>query len=209
MKRNAAGTNVRYAARMMQHGTTLRFAATLLPLLLLPLAPAASAATNEGGSHQVGAQSGCMNKWMFDGMWRVRVTKVVYAPATASDQNAWQVTMQWGNGTTIANLRPTDSLKGDLVIALKDGDTLSAGDTTYGTLDEQKLDYHAFPASGQFTFTQPFRSPNALDQANPPAKLLITFDVAKYRSYNPGGSGQLWRQKTISPNFRIDLTCGA
>jgi len=209
MNGNAAGTAIRYAVRMMQNVTNGRVAAMLLPLLLLPLAPAASAATNEGGAQQVGAQSGCMNKWMFDGMWRVRVTKVVYAPATASDSNAWQVTMQWGNGTTIASLRPTDSLKGDLVIALKDGDTMSASDTTYGTLDEQKLDYHAFPASGQFTFTQPFRSANPLDQTNPPAKLLITFDVAKYRSYHPGGSGQLWRQKTVSPNFRIDLTCGA
>jgi hypothetical protein len=169
-----------------------RAAAMLFPLLLLPLATAASAATNEGGSHQVGAQSGCMNKWMFDGTL-----------------NAWEVTMQWGNGTAIANLKPTDSLKQDLVIALKNGDTMSAGDTTSGTLDEQKLDYHAFPASGQFTFTQPFRSATALDEANPPAKLLITFDVAKYRSYHPGGSGQLWRQKTVSPNFRIDLTCGA
>jgi hypothetical protein len=209
MTRNAAGTALRYAARMKQHAMNLGLTAALLPFLLLPLAPAASAATNEGGSQQVAAQTGCMNKWMFDGMWRVRVTKVVFVPATGSEPNLWAVTMQWNNGTTIANLRPTDSLKQDLVIALKGGDTMSAGDTTYGTLDEQKLDYHAFPASGQFTFTQPFRSANALDQANPPAKLLITFDVAKYRSYHPNGSGELWRQKTVSPNFRIDLTCGA
>jgi hypothetical protein len=209
MSGNGAGTTLRYAGRVMQNVMKARSTAMLLPLLLLPLAPAAFAATNEGGSHQVGAQTGCMNTWMFDGMWRVRVTKVVYAPATASGLNAWEVTMQWGNGTAIANLKPSDSLKQDLVIALKNGDTLSAGDTTSGTLDEQKLDYHAFPASGQFTFTQSFRSATALDQANPPAKLLITFDVAKYRSYHPGGSGELWRQKTVSPNFRIDLTCGA
>lgn len=178
----------------------------LLPLVLL--ASPASAATNEGGSQQVSAQSGCMNKWMFDGMWRVRVTKVVYTPATATTSNSWDVTMQWANGTSIAGLSPGDSLKQDLVIALKNGDTIAASSTTTGTLLEQKLDYHQFPASGQYTFTQSFVSSDPLDQTNPPAKLLITFDVAKYRSYHPTG-GQLWRQKTIGPNYRIDLTCGS
>jgi len=149
-----------------------------------------------------------MNKWMFDGMWRVRVTKVVYTPATPTTLNSWDVTMQWANGTSVAGLTPGDSLKQDLVIALKDGDTIAAGSTTTGTLAEQKLDYHQFPASGQFTFTQPFLSSDPLDQTNPPAKLLITFDVAKYRSYHPTG-GVLWRQKTIGPNYRIDLTCGS
>ncbi len=181
----------------------------MLPLLF-SLPCSAQAATNEGGSTQVTAQSGCMNKWMFDGMWRVRVTKVAFVPATSSDPNAWDVTMQWANGTSIAGLSPNDSLKQDLVLALKNGDTLSAGGTTSGTLLEQKLDYHKFPASGQFTFTQAFKSGDALDQTNnPPVKLLITFDVANYRHYNPNGSGKLWRQKTVAPNYRIDLTCGA
>lgn len=182
--------------------------AALISLLALPLTGPVYAAANEGGSHQVDAQIGCMNKWMFDGLWRVRVTSVAYTPS-ATNANGWDVTMQWGNGTTIAALRPTDSFKKDLVIALKNGDTLAATDTTDGTLIEQKLDYHAFPASGQFTYTQSFRETTPLDQTNPPVKLLITFDVAKYRSLNPNGSGPLWRQKTVSPNFRIDLTCGA
>ncbi len=67
----------------------------------------------------------------------------------------------------------------------------------------------SLPASGQFTFTQSFYSTAALDQTNPPAKLLVTFDVAKYRAAYPNGTGTLWRQKTLGPNYRIDLTCGA
>ena len=209
MSRNVAGTPARYAAGMMQDSIATRSAAALLAALTIAALAPASAATNEGGSQQVGAQSGCMNKWMFDGVWRLRVTKVVFTPATGSEPNSWDVTMQWGNGTTTAGLRPTDSFKKDLVLALKNGDTLSAGDTTDGTLVEQKLDYHALPASGQLTFTQSFYSTAALDQTNVPAKLLVTFDVAKYRAANPNGSGTLWRQKTLSPNYRIDLTCGA
>ncbi len=209
MTRNAAGTVRRYAGRMMRFQTTpWAVAAALLPLLLTP-ASGVGAATNEGGSQQVAAQTGCMNKWMFDGMWRVRVTKVVLTPATGSDVNSWDVTMQWANGTSFAGLSPGDSLKQDLVIALKNGDTLSANGTVSGGLIEQKLDYHTFPASGQFTFTQPFRTGDTLDAANPPVKLLITFDVAKYRSYHPGGTGALWRQKTVGANYRVDLTCGA
>ena len=208
MSRNVAGTAVRYAAGMMQYWIATCPAAALLAALAISTLAPASAATNEGGSRQVGAQSGCMNKWMFDGVWRLRVTKVAYAAATVSEPNSWDVTMQWGNGTTNGGLRPTDSFKKDLVIALKNGDTLSADDTTDGTLVEQKLDYHALPASGQFTFTQSFYSTAALDQTNSPAKLLVTFDVAKYRAANPNGTGTLWRQKTLSPNYRIDLTCG-
>ncbi len=194
-----------YAVTLMRFNRLL--AAALPVLLVLPLA--AQAATNEGGSTQVGAQSGCMNQWMFDGMWRVRVTKVAFVPVAGDTINAWDVTMQWANGTSIAGLSPNDSLKQDLVIALKNGDTLGASGTTTGTLLEQKLDYHKFPASGQFTFTQSFKSGDPLDQANPPVKLLITFDVAGYRKYHPAGDGQLWRQKTVGANYRIDLTCGA
>jgi hypothetical protein len=43
MNRDAVGTTPRYAVRKMQN-VNVRLAATLLPLLLLPLAPAASGA---------------------------------------------------------------------------------------------------------------------------------------------------------------------
>jgi hypothetical protein len=114
--------------------------------------------------------------------------------------------MQWGNGTDQDMLTPMDSFKQPMVLQLSNGDTMTAGDTTSGTLNEQKLDYHSFPASGQFTYTQSFFSTSKLDENNKPVKLLVTFDVAKYRSLK-GSAAKLFRQKTAGYNYRIDLTC--
>lgn len=173
---------------------------------LLGSALAAAAATNEGGSTQVKAQTGCTNQWLFNGMWRVRVTKVAFRPAADGYPNGWDVTMQWANGTSFADLQPSMTNKQDLVLALANGDTLAATATTNGSLIEQKLDYHSFPASGQYTYTQSFFSSDTLDPSNTPAKLLVTFDVAAYKAYN-GATGKYWNQKTAGYNYRIDLTC--
>lgn len=186
----------------------MRYPFSLACAISLLYAPAAAAAPqNVGGSQQVAAQAGCMNQWMFNGVWRVRVTNVAFRPTTVQPNvNGWDVTMQWGNGTSEAGLQPGNTMKQQMVLQLANGDTITTGDTTSGTLNEQQLDAHAFPASGQFTYTQSFFSSQALDQNNKPAKLLVTFDVPKYRAVY-GKNGKLFRQKTAGYNYRIDLTC--
>lgn len=181
-----------------------------LPLLILATfvsGPVAAAPQAQGGSTQVSAQSGCLNQWMFNGVWRVRVTNVAFQPA-GDHPNAWNVTMQWANGTSYAGISPVDTMKQDFVLALANGDTLTATDSTTGTLNQQQLDYHTFPASGQFTYTQMFLSTQTLDpNNNKPVKLLVTFDVPKYKQYHPGSEGKFWKLKTPGYNYRIDLTC--
>lgn len=174
-------------------------------LLLVQPLHAMAAPQTQGGSMEVGAQSGCVNQWMFNGMWRVRVTNV--APIPAGDVSGWNVTMQWANGTSFAGISPVDTMKQDLVLALQNGDTLAATDSTRGNMNQQQLDFHTFPASGQFTYTQMFLTQAAADPNNKPVKLLVTFDVPKYRAAHPGSSAKFWRQKTPSYNYRIDLTC--
>jgi len=187
--------------------TKFATASILALALLLSGRQALAAPGAQGGSTQVSAQSGCVNQWMFNGVWRVRVTNVAFHPA-GDAVNGWDVTMQWANGTSYAGISPVDTMKQDFVLALANGDTLTATDTTDGTLNQQRLDYHNFPASGQFTYTQSFLSGQTLDQNNKPAKLLVTFDVAKYRSFHPGGAGaKFWKLKTPGYNYRIDLTC--
>jgi hypothetical protein len=164
-----------------------------------------AAPTAEGGSTQVDAQSGCMNQWMFNGMWRVRVTNVAFQPA--GDYPAvWNVSMQWANGTSFSPVSPADTMKKPMVLALANGDTITTTDSSRGTLNEGQLDVHSFPASGQFTYTQLFLGPN-LDPNNKPAKLLITFDVPNYKKMHPGAAGRYWTQKAPGYNYRIDLTC--
>jgi hypothetical protein len=173
---------------------------------MLVVAHSAGAADTEGGSTEAKAQPGCMNQWLFNGMWRVRVTKVAFHAKDDQRPNGWDVTMQWRNGTPIAGLYPTQTNMQDMVLAFKNGDTLSAAATTTGSLIQQKLTFHEFPPSGQFTFTQEFRSADPLDEANPPAKLLVTFDVATYKK-NTGSTGKFWTMKTPAYNYRVDLTC--
>ena len=194
-------------------GKLIRAILRVVPLLVCALLVFASVSaraappTAEGGSTQVGAQDGCMNQWMFNGVWRVRVTNVAFHPKDDLP-NRWDVTMQWANGTKYAQITPVvDTMKQALVLALQNGDTLTSTDTTQGTLNEQKLDYHSFPASGQYTYTQSFYSTDTLDPNNKPAKLLVTFDVAKYRQFHPGGDAKFWKTKTPGYNYRIDLNC--
>jgi hypothetical protein len=185
---------------------------TVLLLVMFASAPVfASAPSAQGGSTQVAAQSGCLNQWMFNGVWRVRATNVAWHPSSAGnpDANAWDVTMQWGNGTSYAGISPTDTMAQDIVLQLQNGDTLTTTDSTTGNLNQQQLFFHTFPASGQFTYTQHFLLPagSTADENNKPVKLLVTFDVPKYKKTNPGNSGKFWRQKTPGYNYRIDLTC--
>ena len=147
-----------------------------------------------------------MNQWMFNGVWRVRVTNVAFHPA-GDGANGWDVTMQWNNGTHVAGISPTDTRKQDMVLALANGDTIAATDTTHGNLNQQQLDFHTFPVAGQFTYTQTFFSSNTLDQNNKPAKLLITFDAATHLKQHPGKEAKFWNVKTPGYNYRIDLTC--
>jgi hypothetical protein len=186
----------------------MKLFALLLFTVTLSFATAPAApAQNVGGSQQVAAQAGCMNQWMFNGVWRMRVTSVAFHPTTAPPGiNGWDVTMQWGNGTSQAGLSPVNTMKQPLVLQLANGDTLTTTDSTTGTLNEQQLDYHTFPQSGQFTYTQSFFATQTLDPSNKPAKLLVTFDVPKYRQ-TYGSNGKLFRQKTRGYNYRIDLTC--
>lgn len=185
----------------------MKFPAVLLAIAIAYPQPLPAATPEaQGGSTQVPAQTGCMNQWMFNGVWRVRVTQVAFHPA-GDDPNGWDVTMQWNNGTSIAGLSPTDTRKQDMVLALANGDTLSATDTTRGNLNQQKLDFHTFPASGQYTYTQTFYSGDKLDENNKPAKLLVTFDAATYLKTHPGKEAKFWNVKTPSYNYRIDLTC--
>jgi hypothetical protein len=189
-----------------KRGMNTRLFATLSMVAIgITASHPASAAQNVGGSTQTSAQAGCMNKWMFDGMWRVRVTKVVFVPATADTPSRYDVTMQWGNGTSMS-LAPNGTQTNDPILQLKDGTTIVAS-TGHGEMVLDSLTYHDFPPSGQFTYTQPFiQGDPPLTADNPAVKLLITFDVADYRKAHP--DGELWRQKTINPNYRIDLTCG-
>ncbi len=67
---------------------------------------------------------GCMKQWMFNGVWRVQVTKVEPF-MDGSQQVGWQVTESWRNGTR-QEIAPVDSLLKDEVLELADGSSIES-----------------------------------------------------------------------------------
>ncbi|HXN08537.1 MAG TPA: hypothetical protein VN860_02620 [Candidatus Acidoferrales bacterium] len=149
------------------------------------------------------AGEGCMGQWMFNGIWRVRVTKVDPLNDSGGKQIGWLVTEQWRNGTD-RKLAPGNTFAKDQVLVLANGAQIAATETTQGTLSSQDLGFHDFPPSAQYTHLQKFIAAGALDASNKPAAVVIPFDAAKEAANKP-----LPPYSVNPPNFKIKLDCTA
>lgn len=80
-----------------------------LPLLLVgaftvapgwvPTSPAPHPqATAQGGSHQLNALEGCLNQWLFNSIWRVRILKIVQITRPMTDLPGFALTVEFRNG---------------------------------------------------------------------------------------------------------------
>jgi len=159
-----------------------------------------------GGSHQRAALEGCLNEWLFNGIWRLKVTKVdtiKSTPDAAGNFNTgWGVTVQVRNGTNV-DFIPASTGIGHLTLVSVDGDTMDVGLTTTGTLDAQKLVYHDFPPSSQYTHQLTFWYPygTAAADIKKPVKFILAFD------YNARKDASGPRYTTSNPSMRVNLTC--
>jgi hypothetical protein len=160
-------------------------------------------AAAQGGSHEVAAHEGCLNQWVSNGIWRVRVTQVSPDVDPSSNQQmGWDVSENWVN-VTKRSITPNDSFILDQQLVVLNGDTISSSNSTVTTLVAQKLDYRVFAPGSSFTHMQPFRlSREKLDPSNKPVKLLLMFDTKAYVTYT---NAPKYTSKT--PNIRIKLDC--
>ena len=118
-------------------------------------------------------QEGCMNQWLFNGVWRVRVTKV--EPFMDGGQQAgWQVTESWRNGTT-QEISPGDSLLKDQVLQLDDGSSIAASLNNTGTMSMGVIGSHTLSQAAQFTYVQIFRAA-AFNASAKPKAVTVLFD---------------------------------
>ena len=149
------------------------------------------------------AREGCMGEWMFNGIWRVRVTKVDPLNDDSGKQIGWLVTEQWRNGTD-HKFAPQETFAQDQILVLANGSQIAATESTNGTLSSQDLGYHDFPPSAQYTHMQKFIATGAFDSATKPAAVVISFDATRQ------AANKTLPQYTISPpNFKIKLDCMA
>ena len=139
-------------------------------IMIAALLAARSAVVGDANSRE-----GCMNQWLFNGVWRVQVTKVE-PYVNGGPPSGWQVTEVWRNGTS-QELAPGDSFLKDQKLTLNNGPLL-ASTTNTGTLSMGTVGFHTFAPAAQFTYTQIFLAPT-FDPSNKPQTVDIIFDNAK------------------------------
>src|ERR1700694_119006 len=161
--------------------------------------PSASAPSNTA---TVAARDGCAHQWMFNGVWRVRVTEFAHhIDSITNKQTGWDATEVWRNGTDRTLTPTSDSFPLSQQIVLQDGVKIASLDSTTGTLSQQQVDYHQFPPAAQFTHGQSFLS-DSIDSNNKPMAVVIAFDAAKLQQY-PGHPAF----SVHPPNYRIKFDC--
>jgi hypothetical protein len=144
---------------------------------------------------------GCMNQWVFNGVWRVKVTNVEPF-MDGAQQVGWQVTESWRNGTS-QEIAPGDSLLKDQVLALEDGSSITASANNSGTMSMGVVASHSLSQAAQFTYVQVFRAA-VLNPTVKPKAMTILFDgdrLAQFKSRPQFTTAQY--------NFRIKLDCTA
>lgn len=170
-----------------------RIAAIAAVIATLSVNPARSAGS--------ASQDGCMNQWMFNGVWRVKVTKVEPF-MDGSQQVGWQVTQSWRNGTT-QEISPGDSLLKDQVLELEDGSSIAASANNTGTMSMGVISSHGLAQAAQFTYLQIFRSAT-LNPAVKPKAVTILFDGDRLPQFKSKP-----QFTTHQYNYHIKLDCQA
>ncbi|HEY5094264.1 MAG TPA: hypothetical protein VII69_04000 [Candidatus Eremiobacteraceae bacterium] len=154
----------------------------------------------ESNTANIAVRDGCLNQWMFDGVWRVRATAFA-RHVVGGQQTGWDVTEQWRNGTDQTLAPGTGTFALSQQLEFQKGDKTGALDSTTGTLSQQDVDYHDFPPSAQYTHVQVFLTTN-VDPNDKPAAVIVAFDAAKL--------SQVANRPHFSvspPNYRIKFAC--
>ncbi|MBV8280923.1 MAG: hypothetical protein JO347_02520 [Candidatus Eremiobacteraeota bacterium] len=144
---------------------------------------------------------GCLNQWLFNGVWRVQVIKV--EPYMNNGQQAgWQVREVWRNGTA-QELSPVHSWLQPQKLELANGGSMLATDSTAGSASMNDLGGHSFPVSGEYQYVQRFAG-NGIDPQNKPVALDVSFDNSQL------SQSRFWPHfSTPHYDYRFKLDCVA
>ena len=161
-----------------------------------------AALTAAGGSNPLASAEGCMNQLLFDGVWRLRVTKVEFKPNPKDGTFwGWTVTTEVRNGYRDVLSFEHAGIEKGISVALKDGSLLGMSSSS------QMVDtlFQDVPPAAAVVVPFKFRGPDGAtdDQVknNQPVKFLLPIDL-KVQTYHG-----LKLPYSANPNFRVDLTC--
>jgi hypothetical protein len=157
-------------------------------------------ATTQGGSHQIGALEGCLNQWLFNGVWRVRVTSVQPITDPVSNVPGYALNIEIKNGSTKTAVINETGVAGPGHLVLDDGNQLDAtsGNATVAWNNAQFKELTA--SAGLTTSTQYFFAYPAPKTPGKPVKWLWDIDKSKEWTGQP-------RYSASDPSMRVDLTC--
>ncbi|MDP9017147.1 MAG: hypothetical protein M3N19_02360 [Candidatus Eremiobacteraeota bacterium] len=147
-----------------------------------------------GGANQKASVEGCMNQWLFNGVWRLKVTSV-----DSIMDGSWQgygVNIQLRNGTSKTIELGNSGVQGRGVgvqLITDDGNAL-----TLNELDYQRLGYRDIVQGGGATYQVKYHFPSGASTAVKPAKFILQIDphtssTAQYSMHDP--------------SFRVNLGC--
>jgi len=173
----------------------------LLCAVALGASLAAGAATPApkppGGANQKSSLNGCMNEWLFNGVWRMRVTG--FKPVDDFGTKGIGVNLEARNGTTKTLALGTSGVDGqgqgvDLVTT--DGDAMTLDASGFQT----SLGYKQIVQGGAAKATLHFHFQNPADAGKKPGKLIVQFDQKNVQV--PGV-----KYPIKNPSLRVNLTC--
>jgi hypothetical protein len=181
-----------------------RLGAAVAALLISPALLGVTPTPAPGGATQRRAVEGCLNQWLFDGIWRFRVTKV--EPINPDGlRPGYGVAVEVRNGAhaTLTPVFAGADAQG-MQLQLDDGNTLDAKATTAAALIAQKITYkeliQAAGVSVQLQFLgEVMAKPESLKK---PLKLVFPIDPKPERAHP-----NLPQYAAGDPSFRVDLTC--
>jgi len=148
-----------------------------------------SVTTAQGGANQVGAVEGCMDEWLFNGIWRFRVLGVTHLPA--GGRPGWVVRAEIRNGTTANGVALAGTGYRNVTLALDNGQTVSVANAA--TFRDSGM----IPGAARVA-EMVFYSPDAMST---PAKLVMTLDPARMNT-----SFKV-KYTVPDPSFRVQLDC--
>ena len=156
-----------------------------------------------GGANQRASLEGCLGEQLFNGVWRIRATKLERISKDA-DTPGWGLTLELRNGskaTLISTDAGIDGTGQGIQVAFADATTLNVD-----PYDVQKLTFASLPQGGVVTHQLKFYYPlgTAADTIKTPTKFLLEVD--------PKGIGNTPSQQGVAfsvpnPSFRVKLDC--
>lgn len=158
-----------------------------------------------GGANQRASLEGCLGETLFNGIWRVRASKlepIVKDAGTPIETAGWGITVEFRSAAKNM-VQPVFTGLADqgIQVAFVDAQTLTAD-----ALDVQKLTYANLPPGGAITHQLKFwyKYDTPKDQIKTPTKLLLEINTKGFEN-TIRQSGASYT--TPSPSLRVRLDC--